>query len=94
MRTVWIQYIGQARAAEDDMCNSSCVMRHVKCFVFIIFRCGFRSLTLLGILRSDVPEGSIGLGRALPPCGVESELLALPEARDAKHGPGALCGRF
>jgi len=45
-------------------------------------------------LGFDAPEGSIGLGRALPPCGVESEPYALPLARAARRKLGTLCGYF
>ena len=94
MRTFWIQYSSQERAGEEGEGNSGYVLRLIKCFLFVIFRCGVRSLPPQGILRLDAPEGSVRLGRALPPCGVESEPCALPEARDARRKPGALCDYF
>jgi hypothetical protein len=60
------------------------------CFCGVLFFRGYMSLAPWGILRSDAPEGFVGLGRALPPCGVESEPYALPLARAARRKPGAL----
>ena len=94
MRTFWIQYSSQARAAEEGVGNSGYGMRQVMRFLFVIFRRGLGSLPPKGILRLDAPEGSVGLGRALPPCGVESEPYTLHEARTARRKPGALCDYF
>ena len=58
---------------------------------FIVF-CGYRSLAPWGFLRFDAPEGSVELGRALPPCGVESEPSAMSQARATRLKPGALRG--
>jgi hypothetical protein len=56
--------------------------------------CGYRSLAPWGILMFDAPEGSVGLRRALPPCGVESEPYALPHVRATRRKPGALGGYY
>ena len=76
------------------MDNSGYSFRRVLCSLSVILVCGFRSLPPRGDLRSYAPEGSVRLGQALPPCGVESEPYAMPEARAAGRKPGALCGRF
>ena len=46
------------------------------------------------VQRSDAPEGYVGMGQALPPCGVESALYALPQARSWQREPGSLFGCF
>ncbi len=53
----------------------------------VIVFCGYISLAPWKILRFDAHEGSVGLGRVLPPCGFESEPYALPQARAAGVSP-------
>ena len=66
----------------------------VDLFFSFVACCGYRSLAPCGILMYDAPEGFVGLGRALSPCGVESAPYALPQARATRRKPGALCGYF
>ena len=94
MRTIWVQYDSQAYATHDGVRVDNNSSHSVECFLFFVFRCFFGSLAPYGCLRSFAPEGSVILGQALPPCGVESEPYALPESCAAWSKPGALCGYF
>ena len=84
----------QARAAEEGVGNPSYFFGRILFVGCVIVISGIRSFAPREILRWDAPGGSVRLGRALLPCGVESEPYALPESCADRSEPGALCVYF